>query len=379
MIPTSQLELHPDADSLNAFVEQALADSERERVVAHLAGCSRCRQVVYLAQETAEAAAPAWVVATLPALQSSSWLRNWRLVWGPAAALAAALALVVVFHPKTTANSPEIAKVAPSGEIAPSPVLPEPPAMRTAHTQALVVPVKPAAPAEFAPKAATASAVRAQAPAAVPSAQLPAPPVAPGLSFAESNLALSPSGAPSGPPPPLGTMVQFKPSPGAAAWQQRQINGALSANAGSGTEERKSMRAAFDNARTSHTATVAAAMPRSAAPLPSAGTFQATTGGPMIQALDLRGSIKLPSGLAAVSTASALHRLLAIDASGALFLSEDAGKNWKLVPRQWTGLPIEIRARPGFSASTESAGTLELKNDGGLVWVSTDGMTWTMQ
>ena len=53
MTPTPQLELHPDADSLNAFVEQALAGSEREQVQAHLAACSRCRQVIYLAQEAA--------------------------------------------------------------------------------------------------------------------------------------------------------------------------------------------------------------------------------------------------------------------------------------------------------------------------------------
>jgi hypothetical protein len=40
---------HPDANLLTAFSEQALVGRERERIVAHLAACSRCRDVVSLA------------------------------------------------------------------------------------------------------------------------------------------------------------------------------------------------------------------------------------------------------------------------------------------------------------------------------------------
>ncbi len=39
---------HPDADTLNAFVENALAGSERERVTQHLSLCAECRDVVAL-------------------------------------------------------------------------------------------------------------------------------------------------------------------------------------------------------------------------------------------------------------------------------------------------------------------------------------------
>ena len=63
MNSTSQLDSHPDAESLNAFAERALPERERGQIVAHLAECSRCRQVIFLAQqaiaEMEMAAAPA--------------------------------------------------------------------------------------------------------------------------------------------------------------------------------------------------------------------------------------------------------------------------------------------------------------------------------
>ena len=50
-----QLDLHPDAESLNAFAELVLPEREREQVLTHLAACSRCRQVVHFAQDAASA------------------------------------------------------------------------------------------------------------------------------------------------------------------------------------------------------------------------------------------------------------------------------------------------------------------------------------
>jgi hypothetical protein len=70
----SQLDLHPDAESLNAFAEQALGERERGEILAHLAGCGRCRQVVFLAQEAAAMELEPemeLVAAAAPAAQSS--------------------------------------------------------------------------------------------------------------------------------------------------------------------------------------------------------------------------------------------------------------------------------------------------------------------
>jgi hypothetical protein len=48
-------EAHPDADLLTAFAERTLAESERVRLVEHLAGCVDCRDVVTFALPSAEA------------------------------------------------------------------------------------------------------------------------------------------------------------------------------------------------------------------------------------------------------------------------------------------------------------------------------------
>jgi len=55
MKATGQHEFHPDAESLSAFAEQALGERERGRVLEHLAVCGRCRRVVALAREAADA------------------------------------------------------------------------------------------------------------------------------------------------------------------------------------------------------------------------------------------------------------------------------------------------------------------------------------
>src|SRR4051812_3580163 len=42
---------HPEAELLNAFAENAVTAKERQDVLAHLADCANCRQVVSLAAE----------------------------------------------------------------------------------------------------------------------------------------------------------------------------------------------------------------------------------------------------------------------------------------------------------------------------------------
>jgi hypothetical protein len=43
--------LHPDPDTLSAFIEGVLSEHERLQCLAHLGDCSQCREVVFLAQE----------------------------------------------------------------------------------------------------------------------------------------------------------------------------------------------------------------------------------------------------------------------------------------------------------------------------------------
>jgi hypothetical protein len=109
--------------------------------------------------------------------------------------------------------------------------------------------------------------------------------------------------------------------------------------------------------------------------------------------------MQLPSGLASVFIASGGHFLLAIDKTGALFLSEDRGVTWERITTQWTGRAVAVRRRArdhgapqaapsaqngtmgGSSADTGPAPSpaifFELSNDKNQTWVSTDGRTWT--
>ena len=94
-------------------------------------------------------------------------------------------------------------------------------------------------------------------------------------------------------------------------------------------------------------------------------------------------TIGLPSGLPAVSTASAQHCTLALDLAGTLFLREDSGNHWEQVSRQWTGRAVKVRVYqvssgviPTATTPASPAGAFEIVNDGGHVWVSQDGRTW---
>jgi Photosynthesis system II assembly factor YCF48/Putative zinc-finger len=78
---------HPDPNLLAAFVDKALAKTERVQVLEHLARCVDCRDVVSLATPEFETA------GAVPAAPSSGWLRGPILRWGT---LAASVAVVTV-------------------------------------------------------------------------------------------------------------------------------------------------------------------------------------------------------------------------------------------------------------------------------------------
>jgi len=77
---------HPDADTLSAFAEHALSDSERTRVLEHLGGCRDCRDTLYLASPSSEDLQRVLTV-------SSRRSPGFALRWGT---LAAALAITVI-------------------------------------------------------------------------------------------------------------------------------------------------------------------------------------------------------------------------------------------------------------------------------------------
>ncbi|MGB8522996.1 MAG: YCF48-related protein [Candidatus Acidiferrales bacterium] len=128
---TSAAGPHPDADLLNAFAEQSLAEPERVRVTDHLARCSDCRQVLALsvpAMELVAVAASATPASTTPA--RSRWFAWPVLRWGVAAAGIIAIASIGIvqyrqWHRSDTLvsslASPSETTAAPEQALPPSP------------------------------------------------------------------------------------------------------------------------------------------------------------------------------------------------------------------------------------------------------------------
>ena len=85
--------MHPDADLLTAFAEQALPIRERNSVLAHLSQCADCREVVLVAAPQVEGA-----VQEIPV--RSSWLGWPALRWGALAACAVVVVAAVSLRPK---------------------------------------------------------------------------------------------------------------------------------------------------------------------------------------------------------------------------------------------------------------------------------------
>jgi hypothetical protein len=375
---TPQLDLHPDVESLNAFAEQALGAQEREQLLTHLAGCSRCRQVIFLAQQAAaDTEAPARLPASRPTSQPGAWFWNWRLAWLPVAAMAAALTLVVTLHIRHMEPAVEIAKITPLSEAAP----PTPAPQEQASAGAAHKPAPALVSNSLAGKVEHAAHRGSSQELAAPSA---APPAESGAN-APSNGASSaflPSSMESAQQPE--TKAQYQPEPAVAAWQQerQRSSDTLSASADASQQiSQKSMRAEAYSAHASRQAAKAGPrMSQQSQAVPASSfdiiTQQQSAG----SAASLKAnSLRLPSGLTAVSSATSLHLVLEIDQAGTLFLSRDSGVNWEQVARQWTRRAVEVRAKTGLRDNASPAEIFELKNDAGSTWASADGKTWTAQ
>src|SRR6478752_7237265 len=134
---------HPDADTLTAYMEQALPPAESKTVVAHLAVCEPCREVVALSQSLMTQPETQTVLTPAPVAR---WRKLFTPVFGAAAAVVAMAVIAVMVFQLPQKNSQQASNGTGSN----------PPASRAAQeTQsASATPVgEPTAPAES--KAAT--------------------------------------------------------------------------------------------------------------------------------------------------------------------------------------------------------------------------------
>ena len=388
--------MHPDADSLTAFAEQLLSPDERDQVLAHMAACGRCREVVFLAQH---ARAEDVVAQTVPKTTHTqkirvSWFGGWRWAWIPAGAFALLMGFAVLFHWQHAETDKEIAlSTADKVERATPAQNPVSPAPVVNQAQAIES-------AKVSPKTAN-KALREEKDASRDSEDKKttmrqgygvgkaAPTIAPvpGISAGSihGDVATRAVASPYGGPMANNQMQQQN-----MTMQQNEIqqqNGLVTTQNAEQATANKPVVNSVPVGSASETVTVQAGnQPETKAAAPSTQLSYA-------RGLELAptaiGNLKkspkfvLPSGTEALSTASSATRVIAIDTAGALFLSIDDGKHWEPIATQWTGRAVLVRnaqAVPGTAGLQAAPSThFELVNDKLQKWVSSDGKTWIRQ
>jgi hypothetical protein len=194
MNTTPQLDVHPDAESLSAFAEHLLPDHERQPILAHLAVCARCRQILFLAQDADPTAGelpqpvPAGPVLLASQAVKKAPFGDWRFAWGALTACAALVALSIYLYPRHRADAPQQARAVSPGRVEPSGSSAPPQASETKPLPTSQTALPHAAPEARqrtairpGPAAGTIAQARINPPAAA--AAKPAAQLAPALSF----------------------------------------------------------------------------------------------------------------------------------------------------------------------------------------------------
>ena len=411
-----QHEMHPDAETLSAFNEQALSSKERGEVLAHLAVCSRCRQVVTLARESAgaEVVSARHEARQHEVVRRRPWWRSWGLALVPAAAFAATAVIAFYIHERAIERTAEVAKLeqqqANEKAAMPPQALPQPGTepLQPTPTAPVDAPTKPREkerPGETRRK-----------PSAVPDeiAAAPAPRAAHGLVPEREEYRRPPSaeihGEMADAPARTQLLAGDKTPSEAAIYDEERRKQADEAEderhqyAAKAATRSSPHDSEIDNAgsapaesRTAGSSEQVEAQQLELQPSPdvTAGSLKSLRLSGFSGAL-MAKQIHLPSGLPALSIVSSDHRMLAIDKKGALFFSDDSGLAWEKVKRQWTGRAILVRrktaedATPPAATAPESAGSasvsdglfhpetvFELVNDQSELWLSADGRIWT--
>jgi len=384
------------------MAEQLLPAAERDQILAHMATCRRCREVVFLAQHAASEGKPAPVADSTPAIrkQRATWFNGWTWLWIPATAFAGLIGVAVLQHFRHAASETQMtAKLSQTDDFRKTEPAKPPASPQSIAPATESLKTKTANPSELRDKEKD----NASIPAAKDEAKqldekksgkrnelaAEAAGASPGLSGGSihGTMAARPKGSTLDGPSAANQFQQQNLARQDALQQnniqQSQDAAAIAAN--------KPVRESVAPASASQTVTVQAekaevAPAMAATPPPQVSSIPLTDKNDEIStanfgALTKAKKITLPSGLGALSVASEAARSIALDTVGAMFLSEDAGKHWQPIQTQWTGRALLVRTRPmGTQAAalkTLQTTRFELVNDKQQTWISLDGKTWT--
>jgi len=407
---------HLDADQLNAFVEGVLPEHERSAALAHIADCARCRDIVFLAQQAQPVPEP----VAKPAASWRSWLSSSPFLIAATAGLACVLLVTVTVHlhhgvPQSSLTTAKVEA---------------PPVVQRESIEAAAVPAAPPKMAAVAPRTVSPSIESrngAVASLASPSSAVPQSEISQAQGYAA--LPLQSRKLSYGPAP---TQQNF-------AGRQNYVNQApLSQSAGgAGAFDRVSPGVVTGVASLSPVGgPIPVPSPPVLAPAPQAKSNRPASAdsaetmtvsdSPLALQVDSASvstdllSMKtippakpddkmLPSHEQVVSVAARGERVLAVDAKGTVFMSQDSGHNWTLVMPYWVGKAVRVtlsqrsatthayalsdkandaatpyatnapaeakKARSAPSAPVEAT-PFQLTTESGQVWVSADGLTW---
>lgn len=342
--------LHPDADQLSAFIEQALPAHERDGVLAHLAVCAECRNVVALALPEVPAAVP---VLKRPRALFTGWM-----VLLPAAAAMAALAAFIFFVHRESPTPQQQAQVtaAPStgapenlqaaSQSAPTGEQREAPAAKQA------VPHAPRHAAEARSAANESSSVSGSA-GVMPSATNE--PAAPPAGVVQNRVVRSMQSVPE-----QNAADSFAPTANNAVVSQNHSTDKAGAQLGvfhggaiGGTIQLNNKREQTDaNAQNrqqqnaeqqtaSQNVQVQAELP--APTVTESAEFNTVTEGRALSNASFTRR-PVPSGLPLLSSAAQGPIMLAIDIHHTVFVSNDSGQHWKTVQAVWKGRAVRVEA-----------------------------------
>ena len=404
MSATTHHEIHPDAEILSAFAEQALSAKDRGQVIEHLAVCGRCREILTLTSE----ASGAEVVATRHEnAPPRGWWRTWGLVLAPAAAVAATALIAVSVYQRDVERKAEVARLERQQAIKKPPVLPQAPLQPTPEAAPAAAPSN--APTE--PQKIGRTAVAKRAPVSGPDEMAVAPPAVmngmfPAIGGPVENSEFERRRKIDEASPPSGASPDDTIPNAAAAYdeerkkhveEESEVRRQFVARTPVPSSEHGSGDGAPGSSAASNIEPASVSEQQlEAQPAPTAGSLQLHGLSSMMDVATGPYAFHLPSGLPAISSASADHRTLAIDEKGTLFVREDSGGAWEKVKRQWTGRAIAVRRHanaldtkvaapaPQTAGEPSDSGPLsqpdtvfELVNDQSQVWFSIDGRVWT--
>jgi len=390
MTQTMQSGAHPDAEALTAFAEQMLSDAERASVLAHMAECGRCREVVFLAQQASSDPVPVPNKAPeVPQKKTAAgWLTIWRWSWIPIAALAGVVGIAVLRHDRhadlsheqmaQNVSPPEHMENEAKSKDSISPRKQQPvsnmerqkgnnePTERDKKESARVLDRNDKAVAQkkndqFVKDTDLPGTFGSGAGGAVAEAAKPADSAS---TISQNQVSM----ARNAPPEQQGNSAE-----------QRKLKGSLDAST-------KPSPAGIQMPRASESVSVQAAdtlAPSSAAPGSppqlAADSSQMTLSG---KNLSKAARSKLPGGLEVLSEASEAQKRVALDTTGSLFFSEDDGKHWHAVKPFWTGRAVSVSTRPiaghtSANALAQPTTLFVLSTSEEQKWISSDGQNWS--